>query len=178
MDNTGNFEQQFTQNVKATATQPVYEAQSVGTTGNSKLLIAITIALAAIVLVESIALVLTLSNYFSYTNAESGGEENEASYEENTSNPNYSWDESYNLTAMNLTCTAEDGSYFTFDLNNKYEEHNSTSAIASLGSYAITNGSLVSLSNSGKVLYYDGWDIADGLTIYKCEENVTESDAE
>lgn len=176
MDNTGNFEQQFTQNVKSAATQPVYEAKLGSAPSGSKLPIVIAIALAAIVLVESIALIITLGNYFSLTN-NSGTEEIEMdnAYQEDS---DYVYNDNDELTAIKLTCEAPDGSYYVFDVNNKYEEHNSTSAIANSGTYKITHDKLISLSNGDKILYYDGFEIADGLTIYSCEGAITDSTTE
>ena len=171
MDNS-NFEQQFKQNLKT----PV-ETVPVATTANSsKLPLVIAIALAAITLVESIVLLITLSNYFAVTNEEPA--DWDIASEEEVDSGVYTYDDNYNLTAFNLKCTAEDGSYYTLDTDNQYEEHNAADAIVASGPYSITNDSLVSLSGSNKVLYYDGFDIADGLTIYTCEEVITESDAE
>lgn len=175
MDNNSNFEQQFKQNLKATTpVQPVYEAR-LESTGGSKLPLVIAIALAAITLVESIALVITLNNYFSYSDDYGEDEGYVAnSYYDSV----YSYNDDGDLTAMNLSCAAEDGSYYKLDTTNKYEFHNTTGAIAGTGTYAVTNDSLISLSGSDKVLYYNGFDIADGLTIYTCEEIATESNEE
>ena len=169
MDNNGNFEQQFTQDLKTVAPAPV-KAPS---TGSNKVLLAVTIALIVITLVESIALVITLSNYFSIMNEGSDGIE-EVSLEEEPDANNYTYDNDYNLLASGLTCVAEDGSSYEFTLDNKYEQYNGAGSLAASGPYTITNDSLISLSGSNKVLYYDGFDLADGLTIYTCEEAVTE----
>lgn len=178
MDNSSNFEQQFTQNLKATAPQQpmMYEAKLEGTSGNSKLSLVVIIALAAITLLESIVLIITLSNYFTAVNDYFAIEDDYEGEEDIISDDDiynaYVYDSNYNLTAMELTCTADDGSSYSFTKSNSYTGGGNS------GAYTITNDSLVSLSGSGKVLYYDGFDLADGLTIYKCETNATETDAE
>lgn len=174
MDNNGNYERQFAQNLKSATPIPMENAS----TGSNKLLLVITIMLAIITLMESIALITTLNNYFSIMNEEVVVDE--SSFEEEPVYDAYVYDDDYNLTAFNLICTTEDGSYFSFDSDKKFEQHNTTGAISASGSYTITNDSLITLSGSDKVLYYDGFDIADGLTIYNCEENAvaTEADAD
>lgn len=170
MDNANNFEQQFSQNVKAAAVAPVPTANS---EGSSKLPLVVAIALAAVTLVESIVLIITLSNYFALTNyTEDEYYESEEVYNESTADA-YVYDDDYNLAAVGITCTAENGATITLDTTNKY----SGSSLGS-GTYTITNDSLISLQGSNKVLYYDGVDLADGLTIYTCEEVTSESSEE
>ena len=171
MDNN-SYEQEFQQNLQASMAQPMADNTSSG-----KLPLIISIALAAVVLVESIALLVTLNNYFSIVN---GGEDTEEitveSEEENDGT--YVYDNDYNLTAMNVTCTSENGAKFVLTGSNNYQELNSDSSQIGSGSYSILNDSLVSLSgsnnNQGRVLYYDGFSLADGTTLYQCEENISE----
>lgn len=175
MDNNGNFEQQFTQNLKASA--PV--AQPVGAdTGNSKLPLIIAIVLAVVTLIESIVLIITLTNYFSFFNTNGEEEEyyeevpvDEEAYIDN----NYNYDSEFNLTAFNVTCTSNDGASYTFDLTNNYSYSGTPS---STGTYTINDSDLISLSNSDKVLYYNGVSVADGLTLYTCTEATGSEDAE
>lgn len=168
-----NFEQQFQQNLQASMAQPV-----ANNTGSGKLPLIISIALAAVVLVESIALVITLNNYFAITNGDEDVEE-VAIDEEEENNGVYIYDDDYNLTAMNITCTAENGAKFVLTNAKNYQELDSSSSQIGSGSYSITNDSLVSLSgannNQERVLYYDGFSLADGTTLYECEENVPSS---
>ena len=173
MDNNGNFEQQFTQNVKATTPAPVITPDTAGT---NKLPLVIAIVLAAITLVESIALIITLSNYFALINEEPEGYE--VPVEEPSEDDTYIYDDDYNLTAMNLTCVAEDGSSYELSTDNQFKQYNGAGSLAASGPYTVTNDSLISLSGSNKVLYFDGFDIADGLTVYSCEEIVTEADTD
>ena len=168
-----NFEQQFQQDIKSSMVQPVAKDS-----GASKLPLVISIALAAVILVESIALVITLSNYFSLVNG--GGEYEDSVIADDIEDDNsFVYNDDYNLTAMNITCIAGDGAKFVFAIDNNYQQYNASSSVINSGTYSITNDSLVALSNSsnqqGKVLYYDGFTIADGLTIYNCETNTTEA---
>ena len=171
MDNNSNFEQQFTQNLNAGAPtmQPIET-----TTGSSKLPLIVAIALAAITLVESIVLIITLSNYFSLANdTYSEDIEEESAVDEVIVDNNYNYDDNDNLVSLNATCTNNSGATYTLKTDNSYTLSGSDSANTS-GTYTVTNDSLISLSGSNKVLYYDGISLADGLTIYECEENGSE----
>ena len=170
MDNNGNFEQQFTQNLKATAPAPV---PTTATAGTNKLPLVIAIALAAITLVESIVLIITLSNYFSLVNGDSDAYE--IPTEGSSDAEAYAYDDDYNLTAVSLSCVAEDGSSYKLTIDNQFEQYNAAGSLAASGPYTITNDNLISLAGSNKVIYFDGFDIADGLTIYTCEEATTEA---
>lgn len=183
MDNNSDFEQQFKQNLNATApatapAQPVLRES----TGGSKLPLVIAIALAAVTLVESIVLLITLTNYFSYLNDMSEGDTAITPEDDSYLSSIYTYDNNDHLVAMNLTCKAEDGAYYVFTTEKKFEQHNTTGAVTSSGTYTITNDSLISIPSANgtesKTLYYDGFDVADELTIYECEENVTETGVE
>lgn len=171
MDNNSNFEQQFTQNLKATAPAP---APTMTTAGTGKLPLVVAIALAAITLVESIVLITTLNNYFSLVNGDS--DVYEVPVEGSSSDTEaYAYDDDYNLTAVSLTCVAEDGSSYELTIDNQFKQYNAAGSLAASGPYTITNDNLISLAGSNKVIYFDGFDIADGLTIYTCEEATTEA---
>lgn len=170
-----NFEQQFAQNLQATAAQA--QPYTAAASSSSKLPLVVAIALAAVTLVESIVLIITLSNYFSIVK-----ETNEEVSEEYSlgddydAEANYVYDEDYNLTAFEATCTNEDGSSFIFTKNNTFEELNSASSTVNSGTYSIINDDIIPLSSSStnKVLYYNGFMVADGTKLYNCEENTTE----
>ncbi len=167
MDNE-NFKQQFTQNIRSASVQPV---AAVG--APSRLPFIIALALAAIVLVESIALLVTLTNYFSAVNnyfaVEPDDVINEEAYVDNT----YVFDKDGNLSAMELICTSTAGNKYVFNKDNTFVQSDSSSNQTGSGSYSITNDSLISLNNSDHVLYYDGFSVADGTTLYSCEEVAT-----
>lgn len=135
-------------------------------------LIIIAAILAVGMVLESIALVIAISNYSSLVD-ENAEEASEVPIEDTYDETKFVYDENYNLLAVDLKCTAENGSTFTFNLDKGYKQHDSTGD--SSGTYTITNDSLISLSGSDKILYYDGFDVADGLTIYDCAEPDTES---
>lgn len=169
MDNNSSFEQQFTQSLNAAPLRPANSGM-----GKSKLPVIISIILAVIVVVESIALIVAVNNPPASTEEEAYEEdegivEDEEDYVDN----NYVYDANDNLIAMNANCKATDGSTITLDTSGNYT---ATGPLAGSGTYTITNDSLISLSGSNKVIYYDGWDLADGLTIYSCEEDTTNTE--
>ena len=164
MDNN-DFEQQFTKNLKDSA--PVVAQPMEASVGSSKLPLIVAIVLAVVTLVESIALIIALNNVntaLSFNEVEEYTDEELAEgdyYDEE----NFTYDEDFNITAFKDTCTASDGSSYTFDLSNKYSL---SGASSSNGTYTVVDGDLIALSNSDKVLYYNGVNVADGLTIYEC----------
>ena len=145
---------------------------------NIKLSLIIIIVLSIALLLESIVLIVTLSNYFDLT-----GSNDEESLEESTVlvDPNYTWDEEGNLASMEVTCTADDGSRFVLGKDGKYQEYNSSSTEIDSGTYTISSDSLVSLSSTKttgeKVLYYTGFELAYNTTIYNCDEETAENGA-
>ena len=164
MDNE-NFKQQFTQNVRSASVQPAVAVER-----PSSLPLIISLALAAIVLVESIALVITLTNYFSLANPNENVEEvfNEEDYVENS----YFFDDDGNLSAMELVCTSEAGNKYNFRKDNTYTKVDSGSNQTGSGTYSIIKDSVIPLDGeaSGKVVYFDGFEVAEGTTLYACEE--------
>lgn len=172
MDNNSDFAQQFTQNIKATATQPAYTTQPPVASNGAKLPLIVAAILAVVVLVESIALIITLNNYFSFFGENNSYGEEAATTEDGYTDGNFIYDANDNLTAMNLTCTTEDGRSYGFSIDGKYQQLSGPDILSSFGTYTITNDTLIALNNSannGKVLYYDGLNLADGLTIYECK---------
>lgn len=86
MDDNSNFEQQFRQNLQATPTPPRETPKHASP--NSKLPLIIAIILAVIVLLETFALVITLSNYFGvfeYGSSEEETYDEEVFFREETS---------------------------------------------------------------------------------------------
>ena len=162
MDNS-SFEQQFAQSLNTAPLQPAN-----GGTSNSKLPIIISIVLAVIVVIESIALVITMNQYLSTPVEETAVTEEDT--DENEDEPvdeNYVYDNNDYLIAMNANCKAPDGSTIVLDIANNYT---ATGTLTGSGTYTVVNESLISLSNNSNVLYYDGWNLADGLVIYTCEQ--------
>ena len=168
MDN--NFEEQFTQNLRATPIQPA-RINKQSSNGGSRLPLIISVALAAILLIESIALVITLVNYFDTFSYD------EESYveDDDTDIDNYVTDDAGNFVAFNATCTnPETGAYYTFSNNNSYREYASGSNLASSGTYSIKLDSIIVFNSptdsNKKNLVYDGFLLTDGEVIYECEE--------
>ena len=192
MDNS-NLDQQFKQSINAVAPKPVAVSHPVSNTNSNpspnitkqsnseKLPWIVSIILAAIILIESIALVIFLIIHFNMVNNTYEIEDveipeysnEETVIEEDVSDSNYIYDENYNLTAANLTCVADDGATIVLDTSNNYERYDGSSSTIDSGSYTIKNDSLISLktsgSDNGKVLYFDSTTIADDLIIYDCE---------
>ena len=177
MNDDSSFEKQFEQNVKEKVqVQQQEKKNTIAQTGSNgiagaksqKNLLAITIAiLAFVILVESIALAITLNNYFSLVNDEDT--DNVVEGDIDLSDDNHVYDDEDNLKSIQSICTAESGMSYSLDNSNKYKQSDSSGTVIDSGDYKIVNYDLVSLSNNDKVLYYDGTSLADGLIIYTCE---------
>lgn len=172
MDN--NYEQQFAQSIQA-APAPV------GTTSNSKLPLIIAAILAAITLIESIALVISLTNQSNLATEEETAEAIVDDTDYNASD--YVYDNEDNLTAIKLKCTAENGAYFQLDTDRNYQQYDASGQAVGSGTYSILRDSIVSLSssnggNSEHVLFYDGIILADGTTVYDCTTTEAVEDTE
>jgi hypothetical protein len=170
MDNQ-NFEQQFTQNVKSTAAQPV----SIESGASSRLPLIISAVLAAIVLVESIALIIMISNY-SIANNEYFSEDTTEIESEDGDDNAFVYDEDGNITAMEIICTNESGGKITLNKSNKLEISDANSTLIDSGNYTVVRDSIISFTGSGndRYLYYDGIFLADDTVIYDCEETINE----
>lgn len=178
MDNNSSFEQQFVQNIQNAAQSQVEPPRSSKSSSASqpspKIPLIISLILAVIVLIEAIALLIVTISYFSLSDAYYNYEVS-ISDESDSGLEAYSFDTEGNLTAISLNCTSDNGTY-NFKSDNTYEQQERSSGASSSGAYSILNDSLISLSGSNdseKVLYFDGFDIADGTTIYQCEEITT-----
>ena len=97
-----------------------------------------------------------------------------------TTEDDYVYDDNGNLTAMEIACTNENGTKITLNKSNKLEILDSNSNVTNSGSYTILRDSVISLTGSSndRTFYYDGLILADGTTIYDCEETVSETFAE
>ncbi len=172
MDNN-NYEQQFSQNVKSTMPAPAPIA--VGGE-SSKLPLIVAAILGVVTLVESIILIVTLINFFQLANP---GEEDvitsEDTYLDIGEDGTSGYDDDGNLVWLNLTCTnSESGDKYTLTESGSYQF--SGSSQTGSGEYTIVNDSLISLTGASgnKVLFYDGYSIADELTLYDCDFDIEE----
>ena len=174
MDNQ-SFEQQFTQNVRSSAVQPT----SMESGGSSKLPLIVSAILAVIVLIESVALIIMLSNYSTANNEYFADDTTEIGSEDGTDDT-FVYDEDGNITAMEITCTNENGAKITLSKSNKLEIFDANSTLIDSGDYTITYDSIISFTGSGndRPLYYDGSFLADDTVIYDCEETIDEEAAE
>ena len=177
-DDKYNYEQEFLAKVKQT-TPPVKTA-SVNHAANTKnkAPIIVSIVLACIVFIETIALVPLLIAYF---NTQNDGPD--VGYSDSTESiseeGDYIFDDTYTIVAFDLTCTDDDGNTFVFDKTNTYRRTGSQSNYTESGTYSIVKGGAVVLNNptqeSEKIVYYDGYYIMEGLTFYSCEEKPSQS---
>ena len=173
MDNN-NFEQQFTQNLRAMPPQPAMPSSNSG----SKLPLIIAIILAVVVLFESIVLLIALVNNSSTSKVAEEetyeeGEDDEYDIPSEELEEYYQYDDEDNLTAFKETCRNTDGSYYAFTTDNKYQYYDSSSSLASSGTYSIARDTVVTLNGTNdqnKILYYGTIFIADGNTFYDCDE--------
>lgn len=168
MDNNQNFEQQFIQQVK-NAPLPAAQPEK-----NHKDFPVIPTILGAIIILQSIALIILMTNYFSLTNSsdEEAGEIEEETEETEEESP-YVYNENNELTAMTATCTAEDGTSLVLTKSKNYEEYDASSSLTGSGTYTITRDSVFSFNKSSgksRTLFYDGYTLTDGTVFYDCEE--------
>ena len=161
MDN--NYEQQFTQSLQAAPA-------SAGVTTNSKLPLIVAAILAAVTLVESIALVISLTNQSNLAT-----EEEDISYVDDSdySAADYVYDDEDNLSAVNLNCKNENGAYYKLTTDKNYQQYDASNQMVGSGTYSIVRDSIIPLSSSNgngseHVLFYDGVILADGTTVYDC----------
>lgn len=171
--NNDNFEQQFAKNVQqqvsvAPPTSSVTNQSSTSSTPSALPWVIVAI-LSAVVLLQVVVLIIVLINFIPESFGESTTETDETSVV--SSDSNYVYDDEERLVAFNAVCTNEDnGDNFTFSVDQKYTSPNGS------GTYSIVRDSVIVLDDDkDKVFYYDGIILADGLTIYDCEEYSTEN---
>ena len=191
MDNS--FEQEFINNVETAAKteKGVTEGGTVvesaannvagAKPGSTKTLKIFVVILAVLVVVEALMIGFMALNYPKQTqDSESIVEEEEeeetvdgdeeSDEGETVSGPEYVLDDDNNLVAFNLVCTGENGDVWTFKGDNSYSYDGVSNEIEN-GTYTVLRDSIISLAGDqgSRVLYYDGFVVADGTTIYDCE---------
>lgn len=168
--NNDNFEQQFKQNIQnATAHSVAPPSQP------SKLPMVIIAALSIVLVVESIALTITLINYFAITSSEKISDNYQpiAVESPNTGN-SYIYDQDDNIIAMSATCTNENGASFVLDTQKNFKEYSASGSLTNSGTYSMSNGFIVSLSGDSKRnLYFENTVLAEGDVIYDCKTDST-----
>lgn len=171
MDNN-NFEQQFIHNVQQTTAGPPVPTPQQPTT--SKLPLVIALALACIVIVESIALLITLTNYFSITSPEQNSDQVIAAEDYQTNN-SYLYDQDENLISVKTNCTDDKGVSYRFDTNNTVSIYDESNSLVKSEEYSVTHNNLITFSSDpNHVFYFDGFTLADGLHVYSCEVTTTD----
>ena len=180
MDNN-SYEQEFIKSIKQPK-QPVPTPRPAlkPNSDASTLPLIVSIILGIVVLVESVALIIFAINYgevldlYGENNSTSSGEATNDSPEALSENSNFTYDEDYNVISFDLTCTAEDGSKYAFTKAGTYQKTDGSSNSVDSGSYSVINSGAVVLKSSNqtndKTVYYDGYDIIEGITFYTCGE--------
>lgn len=82
------------------------------------------------------------------------------------------YDEEGNIVGIEQNCVSDDGGKFEFTYDKTYKRYDSDGSMIDNGIYDLVNDSLVALKDSEgvkKVLYYDGYDVAEGLSLYHCD---------
>ena len=181
-----DFEKQFVQDVKMNTTQAgVFSTNVMSPSGNfpanvprsgevpdkggSKILLIILV----ISIVNMVAIIILGVAVLSLPRSVKG--ESVATIdvddEDDDEEADYIMDKSGNITALRVSCTNSDsGASFTFKDDNTYVEQDSSNKRTS-GTYGVVRNELVTIKSGGKerTLYYDGFFVADGATIYDCE---------
>ncbi|MBQ6414609.1 hypothetical protein IJI28_03255 [Candidatus Saccharibacteria bacterium] len=179
--NNSNYEKEFINSIKQTGQQiPLSQQKLKIATNTSKPHLAITIILAIIVLIESVALAILAFNYGEVLDLYGN---NEPEYNETTNNDSpealsndndFTYGENYEVTAFNLICTNGDGSKYTFTKSKNYQKTDTSLGSTESGTYSIVNGGAVILNNPNqteeKIVYYNGYDIMEGTTFYTCDK--------
>ncbi len=164
--NNNEFTEQFKQNIKAPAVPPTSTTQQ-----SNKLYLTAIIALSAVLIFESIALIIITINYFSSVNEYDDVVEDYSITVEG-SNPGelFFYDNDDNLVSVNTNCTNnETGNYIVLSSDKSIKEYDSTNSLSNSDTYTIINDTIISLSNdTDRVLYFDDDTLYDGLVIYDC----------
>ena len=171
--NNNNFEQQFMQNLQATAAPAPTPVQAGGAGGGgSKVPLITTIVLAVVVLVESIALVLALVSLGQANSGEYYSDEEISDEGDVDGESDYVFNDNYDLVALNVACdNQESGNKIELTTSNGYKLSDASGSVISTGTYSLLRDSIVVVkpsSGSESTLYYDGIVLADGTTIYEC----------
>lgn len=176
-----NYEQEFVEKVSV-ANQPAPSNwQAPSSTGpKSSLLLVVVIIFAIIVLVESVALIIFATNYGEVLDLYGDGDieypdDLTGDYsDELSSNSNFDYDDNFDVTSFNLTCTNEDDFEYAFTKSGTYQKTDSASNTIDSGTYSIINGGAVVLDSANqsedKVVYYDGYVVMDGIDSYMCDD--------
>ena len=175
-NNTTNFENQFVQTIKSSS-QPIVPADAPRTENKSFLPIIISVILSAIIVLQSIALIMLVNTNSSiFNNTDDEVEETE----DDTEQIPYVYDDSGFLVALSANCKSSDGSSFFLTLDNSFEEYDTSSTLVDSGKYSINRNSVFTFNRKSgdKTLFYDGYQLTDGTVFYNCEEEPDEESQE
>ncbi len=167
--NNNDFEENFMQNVKQTLPQRPQQPSNQTSAQPSKLPLIIAIVSVFIALVELVVIVFLIVN--NYETEDDITADDSSDFEISTSTP-FSFDDEGNISAFDLTCTAENGDKYTFSKAKKYTKTSASSSTSS-GIYSTVKGTAIILNNTeseeeAPVLYYDGEYVFEHTTPYEC----------
>lgn len=165
--------------------------------GKDKSFLILIGVLLCIVVIESVFLTILAIDFFDTGEIDDdGGFLPEETIEELNESGEFTFDNSGNIVAFDITCTSEEGGKYTFAKSMKYKK-SAPSGETEYGIYSILKNSAVILKdaplateseedsevwegdedmeeNTRGVIYYDGNNIIDGLTFYECVEGIAE----
>ena len=130
----------------------------------SKFFIILIACLSFIIFLQAIALIFFITN-FTAASTENASEDTGSTARE-TVNATFGADGE--LSTFNAVCTADNGAYFKIFKSGTYEQYDNSSNLINSGDYSMIKGIIMSTSPD-HTLYYDGYYLADGTTIYDCE---------
>ena len=137
---------------------------------------AIVVVLAVMILFETIVLSIVLVNASDSNDSyDFETTEDDIVVEDFDVDLGEEYDEEGNVVAIEQKCTSDGGEKFEFKYDKKYKRYGKDGDLVDEGSYDMVNGSLLALKDgteAGRVLYYDGYSVADGLTLYYCDGGV------
>ena len=136
----------------------------------------IVVILAVAIVLETIIFSIIIANYVNKENSDDFEmTENDVTVEDYIVDLGEEYDEEGNIVAIEQKCTSDGGEKFEFKYDKNYKRYGKDGDLVDEGSYDMVNGSLLALKDgteAGRVLYYDGYSVADGLTLYYCDGGV------
>ena len=136
----------------------------------SKFFVVVIACLSFIIFLQTIAIIIILTNFTSSAKPTTSDDTGSVPRE----NINATFDSNGELATFNAVCVTNNGAYFKIFKSGTYEQYDASANLINSGNYSMVNGIVVSISPN-RALYYDGYYLADGTTIYDCEaDNNTE----
>ena len=133
----------------------------------------VVIVLAVVIVLETITFSVILANSLNGNETDDFAmTEEEVTPQDFDVDVGEEYDEEGNIVGIEQNCVSDDGGKFEFTYDKTYKRYDSDGSMIDNGIYDLVNDGLVALKDSEgvkKVLYYDGYDVADGLSLYHCD---------